>query len=133
MPRFRLAARVFALVLAGALAAPPAHALRVVTWNLTFYPGLAIGIRQPHFRTVFANIDADVLIVQEMGNAAGRDSLLNNVLNVVEPGEWVAGGYIAATESAVFWKPAKVSVSNIGSMFTPRIPSSSGLRARASA
>jgi hypothetical protein len=118
MPRFRLAARALALALAGALIAPPAHALRVVTWNLTIYPGLALGIRQPHFRTVFANIEADVLIVQELGSAAGRDSLLNNVLNVVEPGEWVGGGFIASTESAIYWKPASVNVSNIGSFAT---------------
>jgi FlgD Ig-like domain len=118
MLRPRLVARTLALAFACALIAPPAHALRVVTWNITIYPGLALGFRQPHFRTVFANIEADVLIVQELGSAAGRDSLLNNVLNVVEPGEWVGGGYIAATESVIFWKPAKVSVSNVGSFAT---------------
>lgn len=98
-----------------ALAAPPAHALRVVTWNLFDYPTYNLAGRQPHFRTVMAAIGADVLIVQELNSAAGRDSFLTNVLNVVEPGQWASSSFYTLQPSpveggAIFYKPAKVGI-----------------------
>ena len=71
--------------LALAAAAPPAHALRVATWNLWDYPTMFLSTRQPLFRTVLANLQPDVIIVQEMGTAAGRDSFKLDVLDVIEP------------------------------------------------
>lgn len=97
-----------------ACAAPPAHALRVVTWNLLQYSSTNISTRQPHFRTVMAGINADILIAQELNNAAGRDSFLTNVLDVVQSGQWAATSWLnlgAGEGGAVFYKSAKVSVS----------------------
>lgn len=48
------------LCLALAISPPPAYTLRVVTWNLFVYPDDNLAARQPHFRTVMANIAADV-------------------------------------------------------------------------
>ena len=107
---------VFALLLAAAMvSAAPAHALRIVTWNLFQYPDYSLAGRQPNFRTVMSNIGADVLIAQELLSQAGRDSFLTNVLNVVEPGEWTATGFFSLQPTpieggAIFWKPAKVAV-----------------------
>jgi endonuclease/exonuclease/phosphatase family metal-dependent hydrolase len=101
--------------------APPAHALRVVTWNLLQYPGLALSTRQPHFRTVMAAINADVLIAQELNSAAGRDSFLTNVLDVVQPGEWAATSWLSLSFNeggAVFYKPAKVTVTGLSAIAT---------------
>jgi endonuclease/exonuclease/phosphatase family metal-dependent hydrolase len=107
-----------AAVLGAALAlAPPAHALRVVTWNMFAYPDYNLAARQPYFRTVMANIAADVLIVQELNSDAGRDSFLTNVLNVVEPGQWASSAFFAlqtvptSEGGAIFYKPAKVGIS----------------------
>ena len=118
MSRARLAPALAALLCAGLWAAPrPAHALRVVTWNLFAYPEYNLATRQPYFRTVMANIGADVLIVQELNSDAGRDSFLTNVLNVVEPGQWAASAFFALQSTpgveggAVFYKPAKVGIS----------------------
>ena len=72
--RWKIGGSLAIALMAMAALAPPAHALRVVTWNLLQYPGLALSTRQPHFRTVMAAIDADVLIAQELNSAAGRDS-----------------------------------------------------------
>lgn len=102
----------------------PAHALRVVTWNLLQYPDYNLAGRQPSFRTVMANINADVLIAQELLGQAGVDSFQNNVLNVVEPGQWTNSGYAALQTSptpeggTIFWKPAKVSVSFVSQLVT---------------
>ncbi len=99
----RLAARtrlgLFAVALLVTCAAPPAHTLRIVTWNLFAYPGYNLAARQPYFRTVMANIHADVLIAQELNSQEGRDSLLNNVLNVVEPGQWAGSNFFTLQSS----------------------------------
>ena len=114
-PSWALAALILLAV------APPAHALRVVTWNLLQYPGLALSTRQPHFRTVMAAINADVVIAQELNSAAGRDSFLNNVLNVVQPGQWAATSWLslgAGEGGAVFYKSAKVTVTGLSAFAT---------------
>jgi endonuclease/exonuclease/phosphatase family metal-dependent hydrolase len=124
----RARAGICAAVLGVTLAAaPPAHALRVVTWNLALYPDYNLAARQPYFRTVMANIAADVLIVQELNSSAGRDSFLTNVLNVVEPGQWAASSFFTlqsfptAEGGAIFYKSAKVGIS-FTSQFTTSGP-----------
>jgi len=103
-----------AAVLALFAAATPAHALRVVTWNLEVYQSGNIVGRQPSFRTVLAALNPDVMVCQEINDAASKDSMLNNVLNVVQPGEWT-GTWIelGSDDGAIFWKPAKVNVTNL--------------------
>ncbi|TMQ60842.1 MAG: choice-of-anchor D domain-containing protein [Candidatus Eisenbacteria bacterium] len=93
MSRARLAGTGAALLAALVICPPPAHALRVVTWNMFAYPDYNLAARQPYFRTVMANIGADVLVVQELNSDAGRDSFLTNVLNVVEPGQWASSAF----------------------------------------
>ena len=114
--------RALALVCTAALlaAATPAHALRVATWNLLQYGNnnstAGITPRQADFRTVMAGLGPDVLIVQEMDMAAARDSFLNNVLDVVQPGQWTASPWVNVNSGegmVVFWKPAVASVSDV--------------------
>jgi endonuclease/exonuclease/phosphatase family metal-dependent hydrolase len=104
--------------LAAACLAPPAHALRVMTWNISQYPQNLLSTRQPNFRTVMANVNADILIAQELDSSAGRDSFFLNVLNVVEPGQWTETSWVNLGSNeggAVFYKPAKVAVTNLSS------------------
>lgn len=101
------------LVLA-ALAAivPSAHALRLVDYNITNYPSVNFPARQPYFRTIFAPLNADIVVVQEMRSQAGVDSFRTNVLNVLEPGQWASAPFFDGgdTDNALFYKPAKVQV-----------------------
>ena len=101
-----------ALALAGlaCLAPPAAHALRVVNYNITNYPSVLLAQRQPHFRTVMAPLNADIVVVQEMQSQAGVDSFRTNVLNVLEPGQWLSAPFINGndTDNALFYKPSKV-------------------------
>src|SRR5881394_3529107 len=106
-------------LIATCVTAVPAHALKVATWNLLGYDDgsvpSVITPRQPHFRTVMAAMDPDVIIVQELITAGAADSFLTNVLNVVQPGQWARGPWIVSTkpdQSVVYWKPAKVNVTN---------------------
>ncbi|MFN8586608.1 MAG: hypothetical protein U0704_02315 [Candidatus Eisenbacteria bacterium] len=102
-----------------ALAATPAFALKVATWNLLAYDQTTCVGRQDQFRTVMSAMNPDIVIAQELNSAAGKDSFLVNVLNVVQPGEWTAQWLALGTEGgAIFWKPAKVSVSNFATVAT---------------
>lgn len=122
-PKPRLAVIPFAGLLFAIAAcgwAPPAHALRVTTWNLTFYPTLALSTRQPHFRTVMADLQTDVMVVQELSTLAGADSFLT-VLKVAQPKPW-GRSFIATTESAIYWDSTKVTVSNVQAYNPPSGP-----------
>jgi len=106
-------------------ASAPAHALKIATWNVLNYtdqnaqaPINTITPRQPYFRTVLQAMSPDIVIVQEMKDASSADSFLFNVLRVVEPSRsWSGGGstFILSTESAVYYDPHKVSISNLTS------------------
>ena len=125
----RFGSRALALVCTAALlaAAAPAHALRVATWNLLAYdPGNGgVTPRQASFRTVMAAMLPDILISQETNSSAAKDSLLMNVLNVVEPGQWTAQwvNVNSGEGMGVYWKPAQCAISSIGAFATsgPRL------------
>jgi len=114
------------LAIAAALAtlASPAHALRVASWNFMRYQVsnvvTTISSRQAAIRTVIGAMDPDILIAQEVNDAAARDSLLNDVFNVVEPGQWSATTWLqlGGEGGVVFYKSAKVTVSNVSSVTT---------------
>ncbi|HTR97615.1 MAG TPA: FlgD immunoglobulin-like domain containing protein [Candidatus Acidoferrales bacterium] len=114
-----------ALALAGLLSlSPPAHALKVATWNMLAYenpgegPGLPspyITARQPNFRIIMAALDPDLIMTEEMNSSAAKDSFLLDVLGVVEPGQW-SGTWLNVNSGegiGIFWKTALMSVSNV--------------------
>jgi endonuclease/exonuclease/phosphatase family metal-dependent hydrolase len=101
------------LVLAALMAAPvPASAVRVCTYNVLNFPGTTGTARTPYFRTVIEELDADVLIVQEMISQTGVNLFLNNVMNYSTPGLYAAGPFVNGpdTDNAIFYKPAVVEL-----------------------
>lgn len=99
-----------AVLLVPALAAP-ASAIRVMTYNLLNYSSG----RYTEFTTVLQGIQPDVLVAEEVLSQAGVDAFLNNVLNVVNPGEWAAGPFTDGpdTDNAIFYRTTAVTfVSN---------------------
>ena len=46
------------------LLVPPAHALRVVNYNLMYYPNVNVSGRNPYFRTVMSPLGADVVVAR---------------------------------------------------------------------
>src|SRR5262249_7703244 len=99
-------------VFASAALAPAAHALRIVDYNITNYPSVNFPAPQPSFRTIFAPLNADVVVCQEVRSQAGVDSFRTNVLNVNEPGQWASATFFDGndTDNALFYKPANVQV-----------------------
>lgn len=79
----------------------------VMSYNLLNYPGSDSAIRNPYFRTVIANTEPDILVVQEILSQTGVNSFLNNVLNIAASG-YAVGIFIDGpdTDNAIFYKSA---------------------------
>jgi hypothetical protein len=103
--RLSAVAAVLALV---ALAAP-AHALRLIDWNILNYPGTTGPTRDPNYRVVLAPLSPDVLVTEETTSQAGVNEFLGS-LNTMEPGQWAAATFVDGndTDSGLFYKPGKV-------------------------
>jgi endonuclease/exonuclease/phosphatase family metal-dependent hydrolase len=113
-------------VIASCVLAPQARALRILNYNILNYPGSTAPARDPQFRTIIGPIAPDVLVVQEMTSQTGVNGFLNNVLNVLEPGQWVAAAFTNGNDSdnACFYKPSKVTLVGASSFY----PSATNLR-----
>lgn len=98
------------IVLLAALFASPADALRVVDYNILNYPGSSGSARAAHYRTILGPVNADVIVTEEMSGSSGPTQFLNEVLNVMEPGQWATVPFIDGndTDSSIFYKTAKV-------------------------
>jgi endonuclease/exonuclease/phosphatase family metal-dependent hydrolase len=113
------------LAVAGALAATmlavaPAHALRVVTWNLLAYDDAAVPSRRPNMIQVVPGLNPDVMIVQELLTSTAADSFAN-LLKATMPGRVWKGGsstFIIGTQSAFYYDSLAVSISNLSSVST---------------
>jgi endonuclease/exonuclease/phosphatase family metal-dependent hydrolase len=119
-PRFGVS--LAAAVLALAIAAHPAHALRVATWNIARYDGSQTAL-EPAMRTVINGMNPDVIILQELNSVTGRNRFLANVLNTAQPGQWSASNWVQlqvspAEGGAIFYKTAKVAISSITTLST---------------
>jgi hypothetical protein len=103
-------ARIFLVVLALASLATPAAAVRVCTYNILNFPGSDGSTRVDDFAVALQEVNPDVLVVQEMLSQTGVNQFLNGVLNVIAPGEYVAGPFFDGpdTDNALFYKPAVV-------------------------
>ena len=91
------------------LAVTPAHALRVMGYNLLNYSGG----RTAQFRTVLAEAQPDVLVALEMsGGQTGVNLFQSDILDFVNPGEWTSGPFTDGpdTDGAIFVRTAKASV-----------------------
>ena len=104
------AGRLAAAFAFATFAAAPAHALRLIDYNVLNYPGTTAATRNPLFRTILSPLAGDILVTEEQTSQSGVDQYLNNVLNVMEPGQWAAAPFIDGndTDAALFYKPAKV-------------------------
>ena len=110
-PHRPAARRLFALSAALALfaLAAPAHALRLIDYNILNYPGTSGPTRDPSFRTILSPLAGDVLITEEMTSQAGVTEFLGS-LNTMEPGQWSAAPFSDGndTDSGLFYKQGKV-------------------------
>jgi endonuclease/exonuclease/phosphatase family metal-dependent hydrolase len=118
----RPAPLLFATLLTCMAAPRPAMALRVVDWNILNYPAASGALREDDHRAVVAQLDPDVLFVQEVsGNTtAGAQQFLTNVLDVVFPGEFLLATWYDGpdTQNACFYRASVVSMQGSISLTT---------------
>jgi hypothetical protein len=76
-----------------------------MSYNILNYPFTDTTARNPYFRTIFENIQPDILIVQEIVSQAGVDSFLSKILNQSSPG-YAAGTFINGNDldRALYYK-----------------------------
>src|ERR1044072_3983227 len=105
-----LAGRCVAAFALATLAAAPAHALRLIDYNILNYPGTTAATRNPLYRTILTPVAPDILVTEEMTSQSGTDQFRDNVLNVMEPGQWASAPFIDGgdTDAALFYKPSKL-------------------------
>jgi hypothetical protein len=106
----RLRVAMIVAALAALAAAPPAHALRLVNWNLLNYPGSTGAIRDPYYRVVLTPLAPDFMVADEVTSQAAVNEFLSSVLNTMEPGQWAAAPFVDGndTDCGFFYKPSKV-------------------------
>lgn len=77
----------------------------VMTYNLLNYPPADTSSRNEYLRTIFANVQPDIVVVQEIISQDGVNGFLNNVLNSASSG-YSAGTFINGpdTDKAIFYK-----------------------------
>jgi hypothetical protein len=103
-----------------ALVPPPAHALRVVAWNLLAYDDAAVPVRRPHMLLIGPGLAPDVMIVQELLTAPAADSFAS-ILKATNPGRAWKGGsstFLLSTQSAIYYDSLAVSISNLVAVAT---------------
>jgi hypothetical protein len=99
------------VVLLVSLLATPAHALRLVSYNILNYPGSSGAARAPYYRAILTPLSADVIVTGEMASLSGGETqFLNEVLNVMEPGQWAAVPFVNGNDSdaACFYRISTV-------------------------
>ncbi len=119
-PRPWRLARPFVLALAVLAVAQPAAAVRVCTYNVLNWPDDYVA-RTPYFRTVMAEIDADVIVLQEVESQLGVAKFLLDVLDYVAPGEYWLMPFANGpdTDNACFYKTAVVDSTFSRQLYTP--------------
>ena len=80
----------------------------VMTYNLLNYPSTTPSTREPFYRTVVNAALPDIMVVQELSNATGITSFLNNVLNF-SGSSYSAGSFTDGpdTDNGIFYKNAR--------------------------
>ncbi|MFN8180038.1 MAG: FlgD immunoglobulin-like domain containing protein [bacterium] len=99
------------LALAIVLSAAPAFALRVMDYNPLNYNGTTG--RDAYYRRILANVQPDILVLEEIAtDQAAVNAFKTNVLEVVNPGQWIAGPFTNGpdTDAAIFYRASACSL-----------------------
>lgn len=85
--------------------------LRLATYNLLNYPGEDAAVRNPHFRSVMAYMNPDVLVVQEIQSQSGVTQFRDQVLNAATPNLYSSVVFNDGpdTDNALFYKSSIVT------------------------
>lgn len=113
-PRTRLVGRMtpptlissICLLLILLVAVSPADALRVNSWNVLNVSASNASSRVDDMRVVLQQIQPDLLVAQELIGEAGAQYFFDNVLEVIEPGQWAMAPFVDSydTDNACYYR-----------------------------
>lgn len=97
--------KIFLLILIGSTLSIAQNQHTIMTYNILNYPITDTTSRNPYFRTIFSNIQPDIIVVQEMMSQQGVNAFLNKILLPNNP-NYQAGTFIDGFDSdnAIFFK-----------------------------
>jgi endonuclease/exonuclease/phosphatase family metal-dependent hydrolase len=106
--------------LAALLSAAPAWGVKVCSYNVLNWPDDYL-TRGPYFATIMAEIDPDVIVLQEVDSQTGVNRFRTNVLDVFAPGEYWQMPFVNGpdTDNACFYKTAVVESVFHEQVYTP--------------
>ena len=118
--RFRRPFAGVLLLAALAVLATPAHALRVVAWNLLAFDDAAVPVRRPHMLQIVSGLDPEVIVVQELMTAPAADSFAVWLKFMLPDRVWKGGSstYLLTTQSAIYYDSLAASISNLSAVAT---------------
>jgi endonuclease/exonuclease/phosphatase family metal-dependent hydrolase len=122
-PARSLAALLLALAVS-AVAASPAFALRVMTYNILNYPGSTGNSREDDYRVVLTELAPDLIVTQEILGSTGANQFLSDVLDVLEPGAWALAPFFDGndTDNACYYRISALDyLSKVILSTTPRV------------
>lgn len=96
--------------------ASPAWALKVMFFNLLRYPGTTAAQRNPHFQTIIADVQPDILVTCEVQGSSAATTFRSQVLNVVNPAGWLQDTHVVCgdTDQALFYRIPSISTAGTG-------------------
>jgi len=102
------------------MAAPPAQAIRVVTYNILNWPSFDIAGRYDDHQLLMDELDPDIIIVQEIESQNGVNNYLTYCLNATVPGKYGAALFVNGpdTDNAIFYKNSVVDTVTSETIYT---------------
>jgi len=90
----------------------PSEAIKIVSWNIHDFPGTTGASREEYFREVIEQLDADILVVQEMLSQAGVNQFLKKVMNFSSAKTYKAAPFFDGPDSdnALFYKKSIIKL-----------------------
>ncbi len=119
-PLTKVPLMALALLAVMLVAAPPAQAIRVMTYNILNWPSYDIAGRYDDHQVLMDELDADIIIVQEIESQTGVNHYLDYCLNATVPGEYGAALFVNGpdTDNAIFYKKSVVDTVTSETIYT---------------
>lgn len=118
-PRASVSVLCLLVVVSSALPAAAANT-KIMSWNALNYPNASGAARSDDFRTVLADVEPDILVMQEINDTNGANTMKSDVLDVYAPGQWTMAPFTNGNDSdnALYYRSGQYVVIEFGEVNT---------------
>lgn len=102
------------------LSSAEAATTKIMSWNALNYPSASGASRSDDFRTVIADVDPDIVVMQEINNTFGAETAKTDIFDTLAPGQWTMAPFTNGNDSdnALFFKSGQYVVIEFGEVNT---------------